>query len=303
MKTLAVTIVMTLLLASCGQSEARKLQQGKTLIIVASTPHLACLANNIAGDLADVQLLPPENANPHAFEPSIKDREKIQKAHLLVVNGLGLEPWNAAKLADSAGATLVDCGKLPASFLINTDSDHDDHGHTHAHGVSNPHVWLSTEGATLQAEIILQAMKKADSANAQAYQKNYDALKERFAKLKIELLGMLKGLSSRAFVSNHDAFPYFTNEFMLNQVGVVQLTPGHNPSVSEREKLVAKIKKTGAKAIFVEKGFDAKSSKAIAEQAGIGLGELDTAAVGKPSKTLIEYALRANVAEVVRILG
>lgn len=303
MKTLVFTIVMTFMLAACGQSEARKLQDGETLIIVASTPHLACLAMNIAGDRADVQLLPPENANLHAFEPSLKDREKIQKAHLLVVNGLGLEPWNTTKLADSAGATLVDCGKLPASFLINADDNQDDHGHGHAHGSSNPHVWLSTEGATLQAEVLLKAMQEFDPANADSYQNNFDAFKPRLSKLKLELLGKLKVLSTRAFVSNHDAFPYFAHEFELEQVGVVQLTAGHNPSVFEREKLGDTIKRTGAKALFVEKGFDSKSSRAVAEQAGIVLGELDTAAVGKPSKTLIEDALRANVAEVVRTLG
>lgn len=300
MKTFILTVLTAFFLVSCGQSGPHQLEDGETLVIVASMPHLACLAMNIAGDAAEVQLLPPENANPHSFEPSTAERAKIQGAHLLIINGLNLEPWDASKLADSAGATLVDCGKLPASFLTNAEEDHD---HDHHHGASNPHVWLSSEGAILQASLILKAMQKADSANNDTYKKNFDTFKLRLNNLKTELSGMLKGLSSTAFVSNHDAFPYFAREFELEQVGVVQLTQGHNPSVAERKNLVATIKSRGAKAIFVEVGFDDKSAKTIAQQAGIKLGRLDPATTGKPTTNMLENALRANVKEILRVLG
>ena len=299
MKTFVLSIVMAFVLAACGQTSARELKTGETLRIVTSAPHLACLALNIAGEQAEVELLPPENANPHSFEPGTKDREKIQNAHLLVTNGLGLEPWDAVKLAAAAGATLVDCGKLPASFLIKTDDEHDGH----SHGSSNPHVWLSLEGATLQAEIICKAIQKMDPANANTYGQNLEAFKKRLKDLRTELNLQLDELTSRKFASNHDAFPYFAQEFELVQVGVVQLTPGHNPSVSERAKLVDKIIQTRAKAVFIESGFDEKAAAAIAEQAGVKLGRLDPVATGKPTRIMLEDAFRKNVKEVARVLG
>ncbi|MHC4840404.1 MAG: metal ABC transporter substrate-binding protein [Planctomycetota bacterium] len=304
MKVLILSMVMTIMLVACGQASVRELRPGGTLRIVTSTPHLACLAMNIAGDRAEVELLPPENANPHAFEPSTQDREKIQKAHLLVINGLELEPWDADKLATAAGATLVDCGELPASFLIKSDdaNEHEEH-EGHSHGTSNPHVWLSLEGATLQAEVICKAMQKMDGANAKIYGQNLDEFKKRLKDLRAELNLNLDELTSRKFASNHDAFPYFAQEFELVQVGVVQLTPGHNPSVSDRAKLVDKIKRTGAKAVFIERGFDEKAARAIAEQAGVELGTLDPLATGKPTRSMLEDAFRANIAEVARVLG
>ncbi|MDC1141679.1 metal ABC transporter substrate-binding protein [Planctomycetota bacterium] len=305
MKLFVLSMVTAVLLSACGQPDVRKLEEGQTLRIVVSSPHLACLALNVAGDLAEVESLLPENANPHSYDPATKDREKIQNAHLLAINGLGLEPWDAEKLAHAAGATLVDCGDLPASFLIKTeDEEHDEHeGHDHAHGTFNPHVWLCTEGAYLQAEVMCKAMQKMDTANAEAYGKNLAEFKERMDALKHELNVTLDDITARKFASNHDAFPYFANEFALSQVGVVQLTPGDNPSVSERAKLIETIKRTGAKAIFLEVGFDEKAATAIAEQAEIQLGRLDPIATGKPTRTLIEDALRANAKEAARVLG
>lgn len=303
-----LSLAVTLILAACGSGhEARGLKEGEKLRVMASTPHLASLAMAIAGDAAVVEMLPGEHNNPHEFEPTIADRRRLQEAHLLLVNGLALEPWDAHKLAEAAGVTLVDCSKgMPEDRLLGEEEEEEEgHGHDHAHdhGAHNPHVWLSVEGASAQADAIAEAMAGFDAANAEGYRNRAAELKKRLAALRDEYAPKLKALKKNRFVSNHDAFPYFAREFGLQQVGVIQRNPGDNPTVEERREIEAMLRDGRAQAIFMEPGFDDSAARAIAESAGLPLATLDPFGVGKPAPDALERVLRANLDTVLKTLG
>lgn len=85
-----VGIVLVLLVAACGGGATKSLQSGEKLVVMASTFHLAALAKAVCGEDADVQLLPAEGADPHSFEAKASDRARLEKAHLLLINGLKL---------------------------------------------------------------------------------------------------------------------------------------------------------------------------------------------------------------------
>src|ERR1051325_5920363 len=52
-----------------------------------------CFTANVAGDLAEVENLLPANVEPHDYQFSRKDLQKLTRADLIVLNGLGLETW------------------------------------------------------------------------------------------------------------------------------------------------------------------------------------------------------------------
>lgn len=309
------TILMLLIvpaLVACGGGGPKKLGEGETLTVMASTPHLASLAMAIAGEDAHVEMLAPEGANPHDYEPTVADRRRLESAHMLLVNGLALEVFDAGKIAEGAKVTLVDCSAgIPEDWLISGEeeeedaAEHDDHDHDHGHdhGEHNPHVWLSVEGAIYQAQAITDAMASMDSAHADGYRKRLDELKKRLEALRDEFKPKIAKLTKTKFVSNHDAFPYFAREFGLQQVGVIQRTPGHNPSMEERRELEKQIKDGGAHAIFMEPGFDDAASHVIAESTGLPLATLDPFGVGKPGVEAYEKVMRANLETVLKTLG
>lgn len=299
MKTLWL-LPLLLLLAACGGG--KELKPGERMQVMATTVHLASLAMAIAGPDADVDMLAGEGTNPHEYEPTVADRRRLQSSHLLLVNGLELEPFDAGKLARDAKAALVDCSAgIPKDWLI-TDAGAD-HGHDHGHGHYNPHVWICTEGAIHQARAITDAFAKLDTANAAGYEKRFGELKQRLEALSAEYKPKVAALSKRKFVSNHDAFPYFAREFGLEQVGVVQRTPGHNPTMDERRVLERQLKAGGADAVFMEPGFDDAASRAIAEGSGLPLETLDPLGVGKPAPDALETTLRRNLETVLKTLG
>ena len=293
-----ILLVSALLgLGACSSDEGtRSLAKGEKLRVMATTVHLASLAMAIGGDDVEVGTLAPEGRNPHDYEPTVSDRRRLSESHLLLVNGLGLENFDTAGVARAARATLVDCSaELPSAFLI-TDADDD-------HGPANPHVWLSAEGAVLQAKAVARAMSVADPAHAALYDSRMNDLKGRLDALRAEYAPRIALLANTAFAANHDAFPYFAREFGLTQVGVLQRRPGEAPSMADRRKLEETLKQTGARAIFIEPGFSDKASRAIAERLGIKLATLDPLAIGKPTPRRLEETLRANLKTVLDTLA
>ena len=302
-------IFLTVLLAACGGGD-KTLKEGEKPVVMATTVHLASLAMAIAGDDANVEMLAPEGSSMHDYEPSVADRRRLEAAHLLLVNGLQFEPFDAAKLAETAKAKLVDCSAgMPEAFLIEGEEEEEGHGHHehehehHDHGAHNPHVWLSTEGAITQAKAIADALADFDAAHAEGYRKRFDELKKRLEALRDEYKPKLAKLKKTAFVSNHDAFPYFAREFGLKQVGVIQRTPGQDPTVAERREIELLLARGDAHAIFMEPGYDDAASRAIAANAKLPLATLNPFDVGKPAPDALERALRQNLETVLKTLG
>jgi ABC-type Zn uptake system ZnuABC Zn-binding protein ZnuA len=300
---------LPLLLAACSGGGPRQLAPGETMRVMATTPAIASLAVAIAGEDAHVELLAPEGAGSHDYEPSVADRQRLESSHILLVNGLGLENFDAAKIAKSARVTLVDCSAaIPEKWLIEPEEEehgehgHDDHSHGHDHGEHNPHVWLCTEGAIYQAGAIADAFAAFDMGHADGYRKRFETVKARLEALADEYKPKIAALSRRKFVSNHDAFPYFAREFGLTQVGVIQRTPGHNPTVEQRREIEKMLKQGGAHAIFMEPGYDDAASRTIAANSGLKLATLDPFEIGKVAPDALESALRKNLETVLKTL-
>src|SRR6266481_5988258 len=82
-----------------GFSLASSLAQAKEVKVLASFLPLYCFAVNVAGDAARVDGLLPPNTSPHDFQLSVKTRQRIEAADLVVLNGLGLDSWVEPALA------------------------------------------------------------------------------------------------------------------------------------------------------------------------------------------------------------
>src|SRR6266853_6759197 len=86
--------------AFCGLGLAPGVE-GHTLRVLTSFLPVYCFTANVAGDLAIVENLLPANVEPHDYQFSRKDLQKLTHADLIVVNGLGLEGWLEKAFHDS----------------------------------------------------------------------------------------------------------------------------------------------------------------------------------------------------------
>jgi iron/zinc/copper transport system substrate-binding protein len=90
----SVLSVFGLLLAACGAAQTAQPEQepaaaeGISLNILASTTFLADIAQNVAGDRAQVASLLPVGADPHTYQAVPADVTTITESNVLILNGV-----------------------------------------------------------------------------------------------------------------------------------------------------------------------------------------------------------------------
>ncbi len=141
-RILAAAAACALIAAACtgGDDSSDAAADSDVPTIVATTNIWADVVENVTcNGLVHVESLMPPGADPHTFEPSLRDRADMANASLVVANGLGLEE----SLEDTLDAVAADgtpvfsIGDHLDPIIVGAsgsgdghdDSDHDEDGH------------------------------------------------------------------------------------------------------------------------------------------------------------------------------
>ena len=138
-------------LASCGGTTTEE----KSLIATLFPQY--SLAEQLAGDLLDVEFLLPIGSDPHDFEPTPSQRVRLNNADVVLFTSESFESW-IHSLEDTATGKLVDLSTVVT--LIEAE-EHDDHlmrgpkfVEDHDDDVYDPHYWLDPSNALAMLEAI-----------------------------------------------------------------------------------------------------------------------------------------------------
>ncbi|WP_437887198.1 metal ABC transporter substrate-binding protein [Phytobacter sp. V91] len=233
----------------------------KTLNVVASFSILGDIAAQTGGDHVKVTTLVGPDGDPHTFEPSAKDSALLNKADVVVVNGLGLEGWldRLVKASGFKGTVVV------ASTGVKTHSLEED-GKT----VTDPHAWNSAANGALYAQNILTALVKADpedkadlNASGQRYIGELQKL-DSWAKTQFSSIPREK----RKVLTSHDAFGYFARAYNVDFLAPQGLSSESEASAQQVAELIKQIKADGVHTWFMENQLDPRLVKQIATATG-----------------------------------
>jgi len=263
--------------------------------IVTSFLPLYSWATTLVGEHASVENLLPVGSEPHDYAFTFSDARKLERADLVVVNGLGLEAWLPKFLANSAKAKdrVVTISQGMESNLIEGEHEHGAHEHQrHA----NPHVWLDPQLAAHGVSNILVALQRADPAHASAYATNAQRYLARLDQLDRDIQEALAGVTNRAIVTYHDAFPYFARRYGLKVAGVVEEVPEVNPTAKYLSRLGRVMRGGDIRVIFIPPGGRTKVAQRIAADLRAELIELDTLESGPLTPSAYEERMRNNAA-------
>jgi ABC-type Zn uptake system ZnuABC Zn-binding protein ZnuA len=263
---LTLLVAVVLLGAGCGSGAPAAAGSG-TLDVVATVSYLADVAQNVAGDRLTVRTLIPLGADPHAFEPTPKDLGEVATADLVIINGGGLEGPLLGMLRNAGGkATIVD-----ASAGLQSRSPQP--GEPPLGGSeTDPHFWLDPVLMKVYVANIREAFTKADpdgaavyAANAAAYSKKLDEL-DAWIRSQVATIPV----ADRKLVMNHASHGYFADRYGLSIVGTVipSVGSGETPTAKQLGALTAAMRKSGARAIFVEVEENPKLAQQIAAETG-----------------------------------
>jgi ABC-type Zn uptake system ZnuABC Zn-binding protein ZnuA len=271
---------------------------GEGLAVVATTTQVADFARNVGGDQVQVTSLLKPGIDAHDYEPSPADIDAIAHADLLVRNGVGLEAW-LDDIIESSGyrGPVVDASQ--GVRLRQAD------------GEADPHIWQDPGNARLMAANIGRGLAGAAPGQAAAFEANLAAYTRQLRALDAEVERQTDSLANRKVVTNHDAFGYYLDRYRLELVGTVIPSFDSSAELSGRDvrDLVARIRATGAKAIFSETSLPPKAAETIGREAGVRVVVGDDAlygdALGPPGSDADTYLkmIRHNTATIVSNLS
>ncbi len=301
----AVLAALTILLGACsaGSSPSGSGPAPGAIQVVATTTVLADLVRQVGGSRVDVSSLVPKGGEVHTFDPNPSDAQRLVRARLIVMNGLGLDDW-LADLATKAGvsAPIVRLGEDLAGVSYLT---HDGQPAATGAATVNPHLWLDVAYAERYVAKLTAALKTADPADATAFDQGAAAYTARLADLDAWVRSTTGAIpaADRKVVSFHDAFPYYAAAYGLTVVGTVVEAPGQDPSAGQVAALVRTIRDEGVKAILSEAQFSPALSKTIADETGATVvSDLYTDSLGDAPADTYEGIVRWDTERLVAAL-
>jgi len=280
-KLAIIAIVIVIPLASFAvtqpsfNSEISTTENSKLQVITSAT-FLYEFSQNVGKEMIDVTLLVPMGADPHDWEPTIRDREKLQKADVIIVNGIGYEHWLGSFDSNDNQGILVDTSNGISTLDFEKHDDHakeDDHdGHEeedkHNHEDLDPHIWLNPVYAQLQVKNIANALSNSDPTNKNYYQSNAAIYNKELDLLDSKIRTELSGCKTD-FITFHNAFSYFSEEYGLTQHTIISSNDSHGEVTPQTlENIISLARELNIKVIFAEESTSTKTSQVIADEIG-----------------------------------
>ena len=276
---IAIAIVIPLTSLAITQpilnSEITTTENSKLQVITSAT-FLYEFSQNVGKEMIDVTLLVPMGVDPHDWEPTIRDREKLQKADVIIVNGIGYEHWLGSFDSNDNQGILVDTSNGISTLDSEKHDDHakeDDHdGHEeedkHNHEDLDPHIWLNPVYAQLQVKNIANALSNSDPTNKNYYQSNAAIYNKELDLLDSKIRTELSGCKTD-FITFHNAFSYFSEEYGLTQHTIISSNDSHGEVTPQTlENIISLARELNIKVIFAEESTSTKTSQVIADEIG-----------------------------------
>ena len=259
------------------------------IVALASFYPLYEFTKEVGKDKVDVSLLVPPGIEPHDWEPSIQDLQRIQQADIIIINGIGFENWFEGVEKLNSGLTIIDSSN-GINILKEIDTDgHEDSNHDSSLG--DPHIWLNPSLAKIQVKNIADGLIKLDPDNSLYYRNNSKNYIKKLDTLDSKIRNELSNCSKN-FVTFHNAFTYFAKEYGLSQHTILSSDPHDEPTSKTLEEIINLAKEMKIQIIFTEEGVDKRTSEVIAKELG---GKVLTLSPLEMSETNTSYIEKMEV--------
>jgi zinc/manganese transport system substrate-binding protein len=203
----ATPLVAALILTGCSSTGGSTADSGKVQI-VASTNVYGDIAKQVGGDDVEVtSLITSAAQDPHSYEASAQDRLAVSRADVVMENGGGYDPFvdTLLEAGSTEGVVVINASELsglmpgpegeehdheheeststPAAEAESTEAADEHEGHDHIEGF-NEHVWYSFSAMDEVAHELAHELAEKDAANAETYEKNYEAFSAQLKELE-----------------------------------------------------------------------------------------------------------------------
>ena len=223
---LAFVLLAVLVISGCSSdSDSDASSSGETtsseacpsgdspIAVSASVDQWGDIAAQLAGDCGTVDtVITSSSVDPHDYEPTSSDVQKMTSAQVAVINGADYDPWAQKALADSDVA-VVDAGTV-----------------CNAEEGANPHLWYDPDCVMKMGSAIAEAYEKADES-AKSYFENAEKQWTEDMKSYTDAVAATKEIADgKTYGATESVFDY-----MATVVGMKNDTPQGYQNASKNE--------------------------------------------------------------------
>ncbi|MEL6608773.1 MAG: metal ABC transporter substrate-binding protein [Pseudomonadota bacterium] len=252
-------ILATVMTALAGPALADRMKVVTTFTVIAD------MAQNIAGDAADVVSVTKPGAEIHGYEPTPRDIVRALDADLVLWNGLNLELWFEqflTNLRDVPAVTVTD-GIDPIAIARGSYE-----------GKPNPHAWMGLDNALIYIDNITAAFAETDPDNADVYRANAaaykDALRATIEPLRAAIADIPE--DQRWLVTCEGAFSYLARDFGLRELYLWPMNADQTGTPQQVRAVIDGVRDNNIPVVFCESTVNTSPAQQVARETGATYG-------------------------------
>ena len=232
---------------------------------------------------------------PHDYAPPPGDLERLARADVLIMNGLGLEEFlpralrvakDSLKIIDASGGQA---GSVATAASTNLIIDRRTvMAQPHLIDGPNPHLFAAPSTAAAMARNIAEGLATLDPDKAALYRTNAARLAGELeaAANTMRLAGQTLG-HPKVIVS-HGIFDFLAQDMGLNIVASIEEADGAEPSAARLAELAKLAREQEVRAILVDPDGDVKTARTLGAEAKVPVAVIDPVSAG-PADAPLDY--------------
>lgn len=228
-------------------------------LILTTTGMLGDAAHQLIGEHVKIESLMGVGVDPHLYKATQQDIKKLQKADLIIYNGLHLE----GKLQD----ILKKFSKVKSVYCFTDSIDSNLFLVEEQNKIIDPHIWFDMEiwkeGLTHLAQELQRKFpqfKMEIEANLIRYIAEIDSKTDSLVALVSTI-----PKEQRILITSHDAFRYFGRTFGIKVLGLQGISTASELGIRDRLALVDFIIENKVPSVFLETTVSSKPMEAVIE--------------------------------------
>ena len=256
--------------------------------------------SQIVKDRAEVVPLVDAGFNPHSYEMQPADLKRLMTMDALVVNGIGHDEF-AFRALDTLHSQQ---GKESDLKVIKANTDVPLLTAANANGAWNPHTFVSISASIRQLYTIARELGELDPDNARFYKTNAVKFARQLRRMKNTYTSRLMGLdlSDVRIASTHNAYGYFLQEFGIAIDTVIEPAHGVEPSASQLQQTIDRIRDANIQIMFTELNMDNRYVTTIEQATGIRIYHFSHMTYGQYDSAQFAREMENNLQTLVQAL-
>ncbi len=258
-------LVLTVSLAAIAAGPATVAFAKDKMKVVTTFTVLADMAQNVAGEAADVVSITKPGAEIHGYEPTPQDIVRASDADLILWNGMNLERWFEQFLSN--------LGEIPSVTLTEGIEPISIAGGSYE-GKPNPHAWMGLDNALIYIDNISKAFAEYDPDNAATYAANAEAYKTRLRETIEPLRQAVAAIpeDKRWLVTCEGAFSYLARDFGMKELYLWPINADQVGTPQQVRSVIDGVREHDIPVVFCESTVNTSPAKQVARETGARYG-------------------------------